>query len=115
MPSRSLHRKFPCPVIRFAARTAKLRHNPACTRFAPRREINLTGIATSSPTVPTDLCNPGQSEPDQVWTPDPTGAYPQVTQTSGTPATPSVTFATAALRSRAIGGTRTPTPDGTAT
>ncbi len=55
--------------------------------------FNLTGIAASSPTVPTDLCNPGQSEPEQVWTPDPTGAYPQVTQTSGTPATLSVTFA----------------------
>ncbi len=54
--------------------------------------FNLTGIAASSPTVPTDLCNPGQSEPDDVWTPDPAGAYPVVTQTSGTPATLYVSF-----------------------
>lgn len=53
----------------------------------------LTGIsATEGDAPPTDLCNPGQSEPENVWTPDPAGAYPQVTQTSGTPATLYVSF-----------------------
>ncbi len=56
--------------------------------------FNLTGIAgTTGGAPPTDLCNPGQSEPDSVWAPDSQGAYPQVTQTSGTPATLYVTYA----------------------
>lgn len=55
--------------------------------------FHLTGIsATDGPSPPSDLCNPGQSEPASVWIPDPAGAYPQVTQTSGTPATLYVSF-----------------------
>ncbi|MEO7091615.1 MAG: hypothetical protein ABI175_00100 [Polyangiales bacterium] len=66
-------------------------------RRNPQNKINgfnLTGITgTTGGAVPTDLCNPGQSEPESLWAPDPQGAYPQVTQTSGTPATLSVTYA----------------------
>lgn len=73
----------------------------AAVAFAARRNpqdkvtgFNLTGIAgTAGDAPPTDLCNPGQSEPDSVWTPDPNGAYPVVTQTSGSPAALYVTFA----------------------
>lgn len=55
--------------------------------------FHLTGISgTDVQSPPTDLCNPGQSEPESVWIPDPAGAYPQVTQTSGTPATLHVSF-----------------------
>lgn len=65
-------------------------------RRNPKNKItgfNLTGIAdTIGDPPPTDLCNPGQSEPEGIWTPDPNGAYPQVTKTSGTPATLYVTF-----------------------
>lgn len=69
--------------------------------FAARRNpqnkvtgFNLTGIAaTTGDGPPTDLCNPGQSEPDSIWTPDPDGAYPVVTQTSGSPPALYVTFA----------------------
>jgi hypothetical protein len=72
----------------------------AAVAFAARRNpqdkitgFNLTGIAaTTGEAPPTDLCNPGQSEPESVWTPDPNGAYPIVTQTSGTPAALYVTF-----------------------
>ncbi len=67
--------------------------------FAARRNpqdkvtgFNLTGISAAlGEEPPTDLCNPGQSDPESVWTPDPDGAYPIVTQTSGpTTASPQV-------------------------
>lgn len=58
--------------------------------FAARRNPNdkitgfhLDGIAAAGPAAPTDLCNPGQSEPDDLWSPDPEGLYPTVTLTSG--------------------------------
>ena len=54
--------------------------------------FNLTGITATTATAPTDLCNPGNSEPDSVWTPDPQGAYPQVTQTSSTTGTLFVSY-----------------------
>ncbi len=65
-------------------------------RRNPRDKVTgftLLGIAaTSDHLPPTDLCNPGQSEPSSVWVPDPAGAYPHVTLTSGTPATLYVSF-----------------------
>lgn len=68
----------------------------SAARRNPQNKVNgfhLTGIAaTSGDLPPTDLCNPGQSEPDDIWIADLAGAYPQVTQTSGSPATLYVSF-----------------------
>ena len=52
----------------------------------------LTGISGEGLTPPTDLCNPGQSEPEDVWIPDPAGPYPTVTLVAGTGATLMVHF-----------------------